>query len=152
MKNLFLIIIFCLTTNLLLSQNNNPNKKRENREAIKIAFFTKKMDLNTVESQNFWPLVNDMEAELKALKNKNSHGRMMLKDKEEISDKELEEIMDAKMEMAKSQIDIKIKYHKKFKEVLPIKKVAKYYEASKEFKKIQNQRKAHHSNPGQRNR
>jgi oligoribonuclease NrnB/cAMP/cGMP phosphodiesterase (DHH superfamily) len=110
------------------------------------------MDLNTVESQNFWPLVNDMEAELKALKNKNSHGRMMLKDKEEISDKELEEIMDAKMEMAKSQIDIKIKYHKKFKEVLPIKKVAKYYEASKEFKKIQNQRKTHHSNPGQRNR
>ena len=69
MKNLFLIIIFCLITNLLLSQNNNPNKKRENREAIKIAFFTKKMDLNTVESQNFWPLVNDMEAELKALKN-----------------------------------------------------------------------------------
>ena len=138
MKNLFLIIISCLTTNLLLSQNNNLNKKRENREAIKIAFFTKKMDLNTVESQNFWPLVNDMEAELKALKNKNSHGRMMLKDKEEISDKELEEIMDAKMEMAKSQIDIKIKYHKKFKEVLPIKKVAKYYEASKEFKKIIN--------------
>ena len=99
MKNLALTIIFCLTTNLLLSQNNNSNKKRENREAIKIAFFTKKMDLNTVESQNFWPLVNDMEAELKALRNKNSHGRMMLKDKGEISDKELEEIMDAKMEM-----------------------------------------------------
>tara|TARA_B100001094_G_scaffold333246_1_gene409810 strand:- start:2051 stop:2509 length:459 start_codon:yes stop_codon:yes gene_type:complete len=152
MKNLALTIIFCLTTNLLLSQNNNSNKKRENREAIKIAFFTKKMDLNTVESQNFWPLVNDMEAELKALRNKNSHGRMMLKDKEEISDKELEEIMDAKMEMGKSQIDIKIKYHEKFKEVLPIKKVAKYYEANKEFKKIQTQRKTHHSNPGQRNR
>ena len=46
MKNLALTIIFCLTTNLLLSQNNNSNKKRENREAIKIAFFTKKMDLN----------------------------------------------------------------------------------------------------------
>ena len=43
-------------------------------------------------------------------------------------------------------------YHEKFKEVLPIKKVAKYYEASKEFKKIQTQRKTHHSNPGQRNR
>ena len=152
MKNLFIIIIFCLITNLLLSQNNNPNKKRENREAIKIAFFTKKMDLNTVESQNFWPLVNDMEAELKALKNKNSHVRMMLKEKEEISDKELEEIMDAKMEMGKSQIDIKIKYHEKFKEVLPIKKVAKYYEVSKEFKKIQTKRKTHHINPGQRYR
>ena len=141
-----------MITNLLLSQNNNPNKKRENREAIKIAFFTKKMDLNTVESQNFWPLVNDMEAELKALKNKKSHGRMMLKEKEEISDKELEEIMDAKMEMGNPKLILKSNIMKKFKEVLPIKKVAKYYEASKEFKKIQTQRKTHHSNPGQRNR
>ena len=38
--------------------------------------------------------------------------------------------------MSKDVLDIKIKYHEKFKEILPIKKVAKYYEATKEFKKM----------------
>ena len=33
-------------------------------------------------------------------------------------------------------VNLKIKYHEKFKEILPIKKVAKYYEATKEFKKM----------------
>ncbi len=143
-KPISFLLVVCLFTNTLLAQNN-PNEmveKRESREARKIGFFTSKMQLTTVESQNFWPLVNEMEAELKALKNKNAHGRMMLKDKEEISDKELEEIMDAKMEMGKSQMDIKIKYHEKFKEVLPIKKVAKYYEATQEYRKLLAKRKA----------
>ena len=40
-------------------------EKRESKEARKIGFFTSKMQLTTVESQNFWPLVNEMEAELK---------------------------------------------------------------------------------------
>ena len=61
---------------------------------------------------------------------------MMVKDKKEISDNELEKIMDARLQMGKDLLDIKIKYHEKFKEILPIKKVAKYYEATKEFKKM----------------
>jgi len=152
MKNIFLILIFCLTSNLFLGQNNISNSKRQNREARKISYFTSKMQLNSEESQKFWPIVNAMEAEIKALKNANAHGRMMLNGKEDISDKELEEIMDSKIYMSKDMIDIKIKYHEKFKEVLPIKKVAKYYEATKGFKKIQAQRKKQHNNPGERKR
>ena len=129
----------CLTTKPFICQNNqNP----QNREAMKIAFFTSKMQLNSIESQKFWPLINEMEAEIKALEDKNAHGRMMLIDKEEISDKELEKVMDARMEMGKKQMDIKIKYHEKFKEILPIKKVAKYYESTREFKKIQAKKKS----------
>ena len=54
--------------------------------------------------------------------------------------------------MGKDQIDIKIKYHQKFKEVLSIQKVAKYYQSVKEFKKIQSERKKQHNNPGERKR
>ena len=122
---------------LIHAQNHNiNNQKKQERKAQKVAFFTSKMQLTPVESQNFWPLVNEMEAEIKELKKKNTNEKRILKDKEEISDKELEEIMDVKMEMEKSQIDIKIKYHKKLKEVLPIKKVGKYYETSKEYRKL----------------
>ncbi len=138
-KTISFVLIMCLTTKPFICQNNqNP----QNREAMKIAFFTSKMQLNSIESQKFWPLINEMEAEIKALEDKNAHGRMMLIDKEEISDKELEKVMDARMEMGKKQMDIKIKYHEKFKEILPIKKVAKYYESTREFKKIQAKKKS----------
>ena len=54
--------------------------------------------------------------------------------------------------MGKDQMDIKIKYHQKFKELLPIQKVVKYYQAVKEFKKMQSARKKQHNNPGERKR
>ena len=54
--------------------------------------------------------------------------------------------------MGKDLMDIKIKYHEKFKEILSIQKVAKYYQSAKEFKKIQSERKKQHSNPGERKR
>ena len=71
---------------------------------------------------------------------------------EDFSDKELEEIIDARIQMGKEKVDILIKYHEKFKEVIPIRKLAKYYQASKEFKKIQSERKKQHNNPGERKR
>ncbi len=69
-----------------------------------------------------------------------------------MSDYELEEILDSKLKMGKDLMDIKIKYHEKFKEILSIQKVAKYYQSAKEFKKIQSERKKQHSNPAERKR
>jgi len=150
-KKLSIFLIICLSSTFILAQNDLKQKK-ENRKALKIAFFTAKMNLNTEESRVFWPVVNEMENELKDLKDKNAHGRMMLKDKkiEDFSDKELEQIMDARIQMGKEKVDILVKYHEKFKEVLSIQKVAKYYQAGKEFKKIQLERKNQHNKPGER--
>ncbi|MAW84208.1 MAG: hypothetical protein CL832_07370 [Crocinitomicaceae bacterium] len=150
------LVLICLISTLTLAQseNNISNPKNENRKAQKIAFFNAKMNLNEEESKAFWPVVSDMQKELKDLKNKNNNYRTMLKDKktEELSDNELEEIVDSRIQMGKDQMDIKIKYHQIFKEVLPIQKVAKYYQAVKEFKKIQSERKKQHNNPGERKR
>ena len=54
--------------------------------------------------------------------------------------------------MGKEKVEILVKYHEKFKEVIPIQKLAKYYQATKEFKKIQLERKKQHNNPGERKR
>ena len=138
-KKLSLILIMCINSTFLLAQENM--NKNETRESRKIAFFTSKMQLTVEESQNFWPIVNEMEAELKTLKKEQKEKLTTIKEKENVSDKDLEKLMDMKMDMSKKQLDIKIKYHGKFKDVLPIKKVAKYYEATKEFKKLQAKRK-----------
>ena len=152
-KKLNILVIICLSSTIIFAQNDF-NQKKENRQAQKVAFFTAKMNLNTEESKMFWPVVNEMENELKELKDKNAHGKMMLKDKkiEDLSDDELEDMMDARIQMGKEKVDILVKYHEKFKEVIPIKKLAKYYQTVKEFKKIQLERKKQHNNPGERKR
>ena len=79
-KKLNILVIICLSSTIIFAQNE-LNQKKENRQAQKVAFFTAKMNLNTEESKVFWPVVNEMENELKELKDKNAHGKMMLKDK-----------------------------------------------------------------------
>lgn len=152
-NKLSIVLVITLLSTILSAQNDSIMKK-ENREARKIAFFTTKMDLNSEESQNFWPVVNEMNVELKEIRNKNAHGRMILMDKksEDLSDKELEEILDARMQIGKEQMDIKIKYHEKFKKVLPIQKLAKFYQATREFKKLQFERKIQNNYTGERKR
>ena len=152
-KKLNILVIICLSSTIIFAQNE-LNQKKENRQAQKVAFFTAKMNLNTEESKVFWPVVNEMENELKELKDKNAHGKMMLKDNkiEDFSDEELEDMMDARIQMGKEKVDILVKYHKKFKEVIPIRKLAKYYQTGTEFKKIQSERKKQHNNPGERKR
>jgi hypothetical protein len=152
-NKLSIVLVITLFSTILSAQNDS-NMKKENREARKIAFFTTEMDLNSEESQNFWPVVNEMNLELKEIRNKNAHGRMILMDKksEDLSDKELEEILDARMQIGKEQMDIKIKYHEKFKKVLPIQKLAKFYQATREFKKLQSERKKQNNYTRERKR
>jgi hypothetical protein len=145
------IIIFCLSQQSIYGQ---ISKGKTNLDSQKIAFYTSKIELTVEESKDFWAVYNEMENEIKALKSKNAHGKMILINKKylELSDYELEEILDSKLKMGKDLMDIKIKYHEKFKEILSIQKVAKYYQSTKEFKKIQSERKKQHSNPGKRKR
>ena len=140
-NKLFITLLF-VGLSITQAFYSQENPKKVDKEAAKIAFFSNKLALTAEESKLFWPVVNEMEKELKDLRIKMKEQIKRSKSETELSDKELESMMDARMELGKKQMDIKIKYHEKFKETLPIKKVAKYYQATKEYKKLQAQRKA----------
>tara|TARA_Y100000813_G_scaffold116809_1_gene83718 strand:+ start:440 stop:907 length:468 start_codon:yes stop_codon:yes gene_type:complete len=140
-NKLFITLLF-VGLSITQAFYSQENPKKVDKEAAKIAFFSNKLALTAEESKLFWPVVNDMEKELKDLRIKMKEQIKRSKSETELSDKELESMMDARMELGKKQMDIKIKYHEKFKETLPIKKVAKYYQATKEYKKLQAQRRA----------
>ena len=153
-KKLFITLLFVglSTTQAFFTQEKSKKidkeasilaaEERELSRQEKITFFSNKLALTAEESKLFWPVVNEMEKELKDLRIKMKEQIKRSKSETELSDKELESMMDARMELGKKQMDIKIKYHEKFKETLPIKKVAKYYQATKEYKKLQTQRRA----------
>ena len=53
----------------------------------------------------------------------------------EISDNELEKLLDDMIDFKQKELDVKKRYHEEFKDILPIRKVAKLYHAEEQFKK-----------------
>ena len=111
------------------------NEKRENIEAMKIGFITKKLNLTPEEAQKFWPVYNQYSDKLHEIRKKRRQNYKDAKQKfNELSDKEVEQAVDNEMADRQKELDIQKEYHSKFKAVLPIKKVAKLYAAEEQFK------------------
>ena len=112
-------------------------EKRDNIEAMKIAFITKKLDLTPEEAQQFWPVYNQYKDKVDDLRKKRRQDNKEAKRNfEDMTDKEVEQIVDNEIVFRQKELDIQKEYHAKFKSVLPIKKVAKLYEAEEQFKRV----------------
>jgi hypothetical protein len=109
---------------------------REDIESMKIAYLTKKLDLTPDEAKKFWPVFNQFSEELKSVRsNRRKTGREAKEDFDNLSDKELEKIVDGDIAMRQQELDVIKKYNSQFKQVLPMKKVAALYRAEDDFKK-----------------
>ncbi|MEO6884141.1 MAG: hypothetical protein ABI199_08965 [Bacteroidia bacterium] len=143
-KNIFassiLIAFFATSFSPLKAQNQSNDApaqtKKQKVEAMKIAFITDKLALTPQEAQVFWPVYNQYEADLGTLRK--NHRKNMAQAKEEgvdnMSDKDLETLVDGEIIYRQQELDVVKEYLAKFKAVLPIKKVAKFYEAEEQFK------------------
>lgn len=120
-------ILFTVTTMLLLlsaamAQGDHPRHEmiEERVEAQRVAFITQRLRLTTEESQAFWPVFNEFEDKMKALKGQLPPRPEILK----MSDAEAEAYLDNALRIEQEELDLKRSYMKKFKEVLPVQKVA----------------------------
>ena len=116
---------------------------QHHKQANKIAIISEKLNLSSEEAEKFWPLLNDMESELKALRQELKKNKADKK-VNEMSDKEVEELLDASFIHKEKELEIKAAYHEKFKAIIPIKKVAKFYHLDHEFHKLKKQNKQMH--------
>lgn len=127
-------------------------KEFERIQSEKIAFITQELDLSPEEAQVFWPVYNQCgkEARQNHKKMMEAFGALRGKKGEELSDKEIEARLDAYIAACKADSQVMAEWYPKFKEVLPIRKVAKLYQAEEAFQQrmINNLRK-HPQGPGQ---
>ena len=127
-------------------QNEQQRKKEFERiQSEKIAFITQELDLSPEEAQVFWPVYNQcwkesLEAHHKMMEAANEFRG---KKGEELSDAELEKKLDAYIQANKASNQVMSDWYPKFKKVLPIRKVAKLYQAEEAFQQrmINNLRK-----------
>ncbi len=105
-------------------------------QALKVSFITQKVDLSPQQAQEFWPIYNQMSAEIEALRAKRKSafkaGQQQLKSQ---SDEQIEALIQLKFQTEEKELIIRKAYHNKFKAVLEMHQIAELYIAEKEFKR-----------------
>ena len=128
---------FLLLANLgLMGQEEQTNKEvKDEREARKVAIITEKLELTPEEAKVFWPVYEELKKEHKALRKNFKKTKEASKKIDELSDEEVDEILMESFDFKQKELDLKKKYHLKFKKVLPVKKIAKFYHLEHKMQK-----------------
>ena len=147
LKKLTILTAMFLATSLVFGQAEKGKKpSKEKIKAMKVGYITEKLDLTIEEAQQFWPIYNEFDAKMEGVRKSMRKTRKPSKPLDEMTDGEVEKMINAHDDLRQKELDTHKEYHLKFKAVLPIKKVAKLYKADHDFKrdllrKIKNHRK-----------
>jgi len=117
------------------AEDNIPEDRREEIEALKVAFLTRRMELTPEESQVFWPVYNQYQGELGALRREGQKIKTQARRVEDPAIEELDDLSARRFALERQRIDIEEKYYEEFKKVLPPRKIAIYYVAEQAFKR-----------------
>lgn len=126
------ITLLLLTIGISTIFAQKRRESNEKIEAFRIAFFTQKLDLTESESKVFWPIYNAYQKDLRTLRSKQR--KLHKANYEELSDKELEVMIENRFESKQKQLDLERRYYSKFKKLLPVKKVARLPRVERAFK------------------
>lgn len=132
MKKLILIIsILGISAGTLYAQDDIPEggPGAERIHAAKVAYITDRLKLTPTESEKFWPLYNQYEAEQRKIRQKYRPNR----DLSIIPDNELDRFMTDQFEMEEQLLRLKRDYFGRMKNTLAIRKLAMLPRAEREF-------------------
>lgn len=132
-----LIVALPISGSVLAQKPVKPKlqEKKENIEAMKVAYITKKMNLTSDEAKKFWPVYNEFESKKKEL-NKSAVTKYNKILTDSLTDQQATEMIDQQIIHAQKMLDLRKEYLVKFKQVVSSKKIAKMYEAEKNFRKL----------------
>jgi hypothetical protein len=152
MKRIIIVILIISGFPGIRSEAQNPNLEKLNN--YKIGFFTKRLNLTTVEAERFWPVYNEYQNQrnliqlekLKINRNFNQNGSSL-------SDNQLAAMGDKFVDCLVQESALAVTFHKKLKEVLPPSKVIMYYQAENQYKaqllnELQSVRQQNKARPG----
>lgn len=135
MRKIKLVTLLLLFTICSMAQPDGPpprgGKMDDKIKSMKIAFITERLNLTPEESQKFWPVFNQFESEMKALRPGRKDGPP---DFAAMSDKEVEKFLDDDVARKQKEVDVMKKYLVQFKQILPVRKVAELVGAQEAFK------------------
>lgn len=137
MKYLKPLLITALLFPMIGSAQSGSQREMSKREMIraqKVAHLTTWMKLTPEEAEKFWPVYNQMDEELQAAKKERRQNQKQYRDSfKEMSEAELEKLLDQEFVGRQAELDIRKKYHTKFKDLIGVHKTARLYKSEREF-------------------
>lgn len=131
MKSKFII---ALILSILWIESRSQGKL-EKLKAAKVAYLSTRMNLNTTEAQQFWPLYNEYEDKKQKIK---KELRKLRIDNDIVTGTDAENLADLRkmMQIRQDQLDIDKEYMEKFLKVFSPKKMVEFYTYEKEFTRL----------------
>ena len=128
MKYIYALAACCLM--MAASAQPQRSDRKENVEAMKIAFLTRHLNLTPAEAEKFWPVYNQYTDELSSIrKDRRQRFRDAREEYDQMDDKTAERLIDEEIASRQKELDVLKKYHQQFKSVIPVKKLARLYRA-----------------------
>lgn len=114
----------------------NPlDDRTDDFETYHIAFLTQKIGFRSPDAQKFWPIYNEMRADLRQLrKDRFRLRREMMQANNQKDDQALSKTMRSYVALRKREAEIHARFHAKLEAALPIETVFDYYRAEERWK------------------
>ena len=129
----YLLKIIILISVLFSTERLFAQTERDKVEALRVAFISKKLELTNSEAEKFWPLYNEYNDKVKAIKRnlRQSYNRKGLN----ASNEEAEELYQLDIQSRQAETDVHKQYSEKIKNIIGAKKLVKLRLAEEEFKR-----------------
>ncbi len=128
---LFILMFFSFASLL------HAQVRGENIDALHTSYITEKLNLTSAEAQKFWPVYDqyhNSKEELKKQRRNNAETVRKAGGIDNMSEADVQKIIASESDIKTRELEVDKVYVTKFEQVLPIRKVAKFYIAEEEFK------------------
>lgn len=110
-----------------------PQERLEEIKAQKAAYLTQKMDLSADESQKFWPVYNEYDKALEAIRMERREAHKAMKDRIDISETEAAAAIDRELASQQKELDLRKRFAGEFKKNIGAVKTLKLGRAERDF-------------------
>jgi len=146
---LFLFLIFIPILGFGQRMGKDREEKGERIQAAKVAYITSRLNLNTPQSQQFWPIYNEFEEARKKIK-KQIKKLVLENANKEATDDQIRADIKKMFLLRQEELDLEKTYSEKFLKILTPKQLVDFYRAEKEFTSLLLKRlKGGRQGPGQ---
>ncbi len=135
MNNLkrILTTLLMLVTIFIYGQHKSDGDKIK---ALKVAFITERLDLNSKEAQAFWPLYNKYEEDRENLRRKDrSEIRGKIKGVENLTEKEASNLLEQYIDFEEEEERLDTAFYKNVAKVISAKKALLLLRSEEDFKR-----------------
>lgn len=124
----YTLLLFC-TISFAFAQPDHSKIKE-----LKVAYFTKKLELTASESASFWKIYDQYDQERFALKrgSKKPDGQKV----SEMSDAQIYEWINSSLDKKEKEVALQKKYFVEFKKILPAQKLVKLVNIEEQFRQF----------------